>query len=99
MQNIIVHNEELDGMKIKSDIRVKEDKDLVAKGKISPMFLLSDITLDMKIKLAKALYLKIIENSPMAPLIVSYAKKDAQNVYFDILFRDTQLMINDKIVR
>ena len=50
MQNIIVHNEELDGMKIKSDIRVKEDKDLVAKGKISPMFLHSDITLDMKIK-------------------------------------------------
>ena len=99
LQNIIVNNEELDGMKIQSDIRVKEDKDLVAKGKISPMFLLSDITLDMKIKLAKALYLKIIENSPMAPLIVSYAKKDAQNVYFDILFRDTQLMINDKIVR
>lgn len=99
LQNIIVDNEELDGMKIQSDIRVKEDKDLVAKGKISPMFLLSDITLDMKIKLAKALYLKIIENSPMAPLIVSYAKKDAQNVYFDILFRDTQLMINDKIVR
>jgi len=100
LQNITVKKiEELGGMKIQSDVTLKEDKDLVSKGQISPLLLLSDIELDMKIKLANTLYLKLIEDSPMAPTIVSYAKKDADAVYFNILFKDTKLMINDKIVR
>ncbi|MMZ71232.1 hypothetical protein D1872_345290 [compost metagenome] len=53
----------------------------------------------MKIKLANALYLKLIEDSPMVPTIVSYAKKDADSVYFDIHFQDEKLMINDKIIQ
>jgi len=100
LQNITVNKlEELGSMKIQSDLKVKANKDLATKGKIDLMLLLSSIEMDMNIKLAKALYLKLIEDSPMAPTIVSYARKDADFVYFDIHFEDTKLIINDKIVQ
>ncbi|ADN09988.1 hypothetical protein [Sulfurimonas autotrophica] len=100
LQNITINKvEELGSMKIQSDLKVKADKDLAAKSKITPMLLLSNIEMDMNIKLANALYLKLIEDSPMAPTIASYVKKDADSVYFDIHFQDAKLMINDKTVQ
>lgn len=99
LQNIHVNKEDLGSMKIQSDLKVKADKDLAAKAQISPLLLVSNIEMDMKIKLANALYLKLIEDSPMVPTIVSYAKKDADSVYFDIHFQDEKLMINDKIIQ
>jgi len=100
LQNITVNKiEELGSMKIQGDLKVKADKNLLTKGKITPMLLLSNIEMNMNIKLANALYLKLLEDSPMAPTIVSYAKKDANFVYFDIHFQDSKLMINDKIIQ
>ncbi len=100
LENIIVDKvEELGGMKITSSLNVKEDKDFADKLKISPMLLIDNIEMNMNIKLAKALYLKIIEGSPMMPAVVSYAKKDADSVYFDIRFKDAKLMVNDKVVQ
>jgi hypothetical protein len=86
LQNIIINKiEALGGMKITGE--VKENKGL------------ADIEINMNVKLAKALYLKIIEDLPMAPAIVSYAKQDADAVYFDIHFKDARLMVNDKVIQ
>lgn len=90
---------DLGSVKINADIQIKEDKDLIEKLKISPMLLLSNLSAKADIKLANAMYLKIIENSPMAPTIASYAKKDADSVYFHILFDDSRLMVNDKVIK
>jgi len=100
LQNITVNKaENLGNIKIQSDLKVKADKDFAAKAQISPLLLLSNIEMDMSIKLANALYLKLIEDSPMAPTIASYAKKYADSVYFDIHFQDAKFMINDKVIQ
>ena len=100
LQNITINKaDDLGSIKIQSDLKVKADKDLVAKTQVNPMLLLSNIEMDMNIKLANALYLKLIEDSPMAPTIASYTKRDADSAYFDIHFQDAKLMINDKIVQ
>jgi len=100
VQNITIHKvQQLGGMKITSDLKVKEDKDFANKLKVSPMLLVTNIEANMNITLAKALYLKVIENSPMAPAIASYAKQDADFIYFDIHFKDARLMVNDKVIQ
>lgn len=100
LQNITVDKvEELGGMKITSVLKVKEDKNLADKLKVSPMLLIGNIEMNVNIKLATALYLKIIEGSPVASAIVPYAKKDADSVYFDIRFKDAALTVNDKVVQ
>lgn len=100
LQNIIINKmQALGGLKIQSELEIKKDKDLANKLKISPMLFVSNITMNMKIQLANALYLKILEDSPLAPMIASYAKKDADAVYFDIHLKDTALSVNDKVIR
>jgi hypothetical protein len=90
---------DLGSAKINAQMQVKADKDVIKKLKISPMLLLSNLWVKVNISLANAMYLKIIENSPMASTIASYAKKDGDNVYFHILFDDSTLMVNDKVIK
>ncbi|WP_457749880.1 hypothetical protein [Sulfurimonas sp.] len=100
LQNITLNKiQTLGGMKITSDLQIKADKELANKLQISPMLLLENIKMQIDIRLANALYLKLIEDSPLAPTIASYAKKDADSIYFDIHFEDAKLMINDKTVQ
>lgn len=91
--------EDLGSMKIFADLKMKEDKDLTNKFQASSKKLLDDLQMQAKIKLANALFLKLIEESPMAQVMVSYAKKDADAFYFDIVFRNAKLMINDKYIQ
>ena len=89
LQNITLNKiEQLGSVKIQSDLKVKEGSNL-----------LQNTEMEMNIKLSKRVYLKLLEDSPMAPTIASYAKKDADFVYFDIHFQDAKLMINDKIIQ
>ncbi len=100
LQNIIINKmQALGGLKIQSELEIKKDKNLANKLKISPMLFVSNITMNMNIQLANALYLKILEDSPLAPMIASYAKKDADAVYFDIHLKDAALTVNDKVIR
>ncbi|UCN00039.1 YdgA family protein [Sulfurimonas sp. SWIR-19] len=99
-ENITLNSiEELGSMKIQSDLKIAQDKDFAKKLKMSPLLLLANVQIDMKISLAKALYLKMIEDTPAAAVIVSYAKEDAQSVYFDIVFKESRLTVNGKVVQ
>ncbi|WP_418640733.1 hypothetical protein [Sulfurimonas sp. ST-27] len=99
-ENITLNRiEELGSMKIQSDLKIAQDKDFAKKLKMSPLLLLANAQMNMKIKVAKALYLKMIEDTPLAAVIVSYAKEDAQSVYFDIAFTDSRLTVNGKVVQ
>ena len=90
---------DLGSAKINANMQMKEDTDFIKKLKISPMLLLSNLSAKANIRLSNALYLKIIENSPMSSMITSYVKKDVGNVFFDIVFDDSTLMINDKVIK
>jgi len=100
LQDLTINKkEDLGKMKISSEVIIKEDKGLANKFKISPILLLANIQMQTNIKLSKAMYLKVIEDSKMAPMINSYAKEDADAVRFDIRFRDSSLMVNDKVTK
>ena len=100
LQDLMINkNEDLGKMKISSKVIIKEDKDLANKLKISPTLLLANIQMQTNIKLSEAMYLKILEDSKMASMIRSYAKEDADAVRFDISFKDSALMVNDKVIK
>ena len=91
--------EDLGSLKVHANMDIVEDKTLPDKFRVSPRVLLQNIIMHTKIRLANALFLKIIQDSPMGPMIVSYAKKDADYIYFDILFADNKILINDKLLQ
>ncbi len=98
-ENITLNKvEELGSMKIQSDVTIAQDKDFASKLKVSPLGLLANVEMNMQIRVAKALYLKMIEDTPLASVIVSYVKQDADNVYFDVVFKNTKLLVNDRVI-
>ena len=96
---IVDKTENFGGVKIDLNLNIKEDENLSVKMKKSPLLFLSDIFLETNIKLSQKMYDKIVQNSPMAQTISSYAKKDKENVAFKIEFKDAKLSVNGKRVQ
>jgi len=96
---IVDKTENFGGVKIDLNLTIKEDENLSAKMKKSPLLFLSNISLGTNIKLSQKMYDKIVQNSPMAQTISSYAKKDKDDVAFKIEFKDAKLSVNGKRVQ
>ncbi len=100
LEKLVLNTKEnLGGFAISMDLDVKKDADLATKMQKSPLMLLANIKLESSIDLAQPLYEKLLQNSPMAQSIDSYAKKVGENVHFDVEFKNTKLYVNNKAIQ
>lgn len=96
-KNIIlnkIHN--INGASLKAKIIVKKDTALAQKLSISPMLVLNDFDISLNIKLSKEIFEKLKSVNSNILIIDSYAKINKNNVTFDIVYKDTKLLINGK---
>jgi hypothetical protein len=91
--------EDLGGFDISMDMDIKEDAKLAEKMQKSPLLFLANIRLNAAIQLSEAIYEKLLNGSPMAATMSSYAKKEHGNVLFNIAFQDAKLQVNGKTVQ
>ena len=91
--------EDLKGFDIKAKLKVKEDLDLAKKLQTSPLSLVQNVTMNLKLRFSQELYTKITTGIPSTSLIAKYAKVDNEDVVFVIDFVNSQLTINGKALR
>jgi len=96
---VLNKKDDFGGLKLDSHLVVKADENLSQKMEVSPLLFLQNIELKSNAKLSKAIYEKILESSPMASSIASYAKEEKDEVEFKIDFTDSNLSINGKPVK
>ena len=100
LEKLVLNTKEnLGGFTIAMDLAVKKDADLATKMQKSPLMLLANVKLESSIDVAQRLYEKLLQNSPMAQSIDSYAKKVGENVHFDVEFTNTKLYVNKKAIQ
>ena len=98
--NLTLNNtQKLGGLRVKVNLNVKRDADLQKKLKQSPLLLLTNMDMDSKIKLSEPLYNLLLQNSPMAQKITAYAKKEGDDVVFNITFHNAKLQVNGKTLQ
>ena len=83
---IIKQKNNLGALKIKLDMNVKKDANLTNQIQQSPLILLENVEMETNITLSKKLYNLLLQNIPMAQLITPYAKKEHDNIVFNISF-------------
>lgn len=91
--------ENLEGFDVKSKLKIKEDKDLAQKISLSPLLVANNIDMTINIKLSKQLYVKLNNGVPMTSMASGYAKKDGNNVLFDITFINGEFKVNGQALR
>lgn len=91
--------EDLKGFSVKTKLKIKEDKDLAQKIKISPLLVANNIDMTINVKLSQQLYAKLNNGVPMTGMTNNYAKNDGNNVLFDITFINGEFRINGQALR
>lgn len=99
-EKLTINNmQDLGGLAIKMDMKIKEDPNLVAKLQISPLLLMQNIDIVLNVKLSNAIYKNITAGSKIAATANSYAKVDGEHTLFDIIFKDGKLQMNGKVLQ
>lgn len=96
--NINLDGEDLRGLKIKSDIKLIEDKHLAAKMMFSSLFILPNVDLDLKSKISKKILNEIVSNINLPISIVDYSKSTGEDAVLDLVYKRGSLKINGKSI-
>ena len=96
---VVNERENYGALKMNLNMVVNKDENISQKVKMSPLLLLSNLKLDSNIKLSQMMYDKLVQNSPMAGVISSYAKKEKKSVVFKIQLHDSKLYVNGKAIQ
>ena len=100
LADVVVNDKEnYGGLKMKLNMRVNKDANVLQKLKMSPLLLLSNIKLNSNLKLSQKMYDKLIQNLPMVRVISSYAKKEKNSVVFNIQLHNSKLSVNGKAIQ
>jgi hypothetical protein len=100
LENITLNQtENLEGFDIKSKFKIKEDKDLAMKIRLSPLLVSQNVDMTVNIKLSKALYSKLTKGVPIAGMAKDYVREDGNSVVFDITFVNGEFRVNSKALR
>ncbi|MDD2791221.1 MAG: DUF945 family protein [Sulfurimonas sp.] len=99
-EKLILNNtEDLKGISMHSQIAFKEDPALANKLLYTPALLAQNLDTEIKLKISKEIFQKINETTPMAALVMQYAKEDGQNLVFEITFRNGEVMVNGRVIK
>ncbi len=85
---------ELGGLKLKAKIIFKEERDLSKKLATNPLVLMHNIDLSLLFKISQVMYAKLSLVSPVLNMAQNFAKKEEQNLIFDIKLKDAKLSVN-----
>ncbi len=99
IQNITVDaTENLKGLSLKSELKLKADPDIAQKIKMSPMLLVSNIELATYVKVSKELYARLT-NDISVGAYAKYIREENDNLIFDIKLIDGELTLNGRTLQ
>jgi hypothetical protein len=96
---ILDKTQDLKGISVHSQITFKEDPALANKLLYTPALLAQNLDTDIKLKISKEIFNKLNETTPVAALVMQYAKEEANNLVFEIIMHDGELMVNGRDIR
>ena len=88
----------LEGFDIKTKITLHEDPQLSEKLLKSPLMAMADLEFHTKMKINKKMYSYMMKDPSMMIQLDAYAKRDGENVIFDVDFKDSKLSVNGKVL-
>jgi len=97
-KKIMMDKKDLGGFSLISRLKVTEDKNLAGKVAFTPLFILQNIELDLRVKLSKILFEKVTDPLPMVKMIKSYAKEEMGNLIYDISYNKQEFRVNGKVL-
>ncbi len=86
--------ETIKGFDIKSNLRLKKDKDLVQKMQVSPLMAIANISVESEIRISKEMYFKLHNNNFILKRFDGYEKEDGDDYIFSFKFIDTKASVN-----
>lgn len=98
LKNAHLNQENLQGFKISSDMKLEEDKNLGLKMNISPLLVLPSLEIDFKSKISKKMLDKIIKDSLIPNIIVKYQTSTGDDIVFDVSYLQGVLIVNGKTI-
>ncbi|DAB29752.1 MAG TPA: hypothetical protein CFH84_08050 [Sulfurimonas sp. UBA12504] len=96
---VLDKTQDLKGISISSEITFKEDPALANKLLYTPALLAQNLDTDIKLKISKEIFNKINETTPIAALVLQYAKEEANNLVFEMIMHDGEVMINGRDIK
>lgn len=84
------------GFELKSNLTLKEDKDLAKKMKRSPFMIIPDISFLSELKISKELYVELQKTSGMLSRFKGYEKEDGDDYIFVLEFIDGKASVNGR---
>ena len=96
---ILNDKESLDGFSVVSTLVLREDKNLANKMSYFPIAIVQSIDTNVKIKISKKIFAKIVEMNSLLEIIKEYAKDEGSSLVFEITFNNGELRINGKALR
>ncbi|MDD2904993.1 MAG: DUF945 family protein [Sulfurimonas sp.] len=96
---ILDKTQDLKGISVHSQITFKEDPALANKLLYTPALLAQNLDTDIKLKISKEIFNKLNETTPVAALVMQYAKEEANNLVFEIIMHDGELMVNGRDIK
>ncbi|MDF1877502.1 hypothetical protein JHD47_06695 [Sulfurimonas sp. SAG-AH-194-L11] len=91
-------SKKIKGFSIKSNVTIKEDKELAHKMKVSPFLAIPNISLESELRISKELYTKLQNTNKMFTRLKAYEKEDGDDYIFVVKFVDTKASINAKSI-
>lgn len=86
--------ETIKGFDIKTNIRLKKDKDLIQKMQLSPLMAIANISVESEIRISKEMYFKLQNNNFIPKRFDGYEKEDGDDYIFSFKFIDTKASVN-----
>ena len=93
---ILDANESLDSCSMHANFELKEDKNFAQKVDYMPIALAQSINTNIKLKISKKIYKKLLELSPMLVMSKLYAKDEGSSLVFEISFINGEFRVNGK---
>jgi len=100
VKDIVVDgNSSLDAFSLRANFELKEDKNFIKKVEYMPIALASSINTNIKFKLSKKIFTKLLKLYPMIIMSKKYAKDEGSSLIFDITFINGELRVNGKALQ
>lgn len=95
---LLDESDNLDGFTMQTKMKLKSDPDFAQKLEVSPLLLASNIEVNSQIKVSKKLYDFALEEDKKE-LVRKYLNEEVGDYVFDIVYKDGEVTINDKLLR
>lgn len=96
---ILDKTQDLEGLKIKSNLVLKADPDFAQKVEQAPMMLADSLDVKVNFKVSKPIFEMIGQMTPMAFVAQGYAKEEGNSLVYDITFVKGELLVNGKALQ